>query len=59
MNALVSSRLDYCISLLSGIAEIDLAKIQRILNRLARVVTKSPPFTLSVPLLRFLHWLPV
>ena len=48
-NALVSSRLDYCNSL----------KLQRLLNRLARVVTKSPPFTRSVPLLRSLHWLPV
>ena len=58
-NALVSSRLDYCNSLLSGIAETDLTKLQRVLNRLARVVTKSPPFTHSVPLLRSLHWLPV
>ena len=58
-DALVSSRLDYCNSLLSGIAETDLPKLQRILNRLARVVTKSPPFTCSVPLLRSLHWLPV
>ena len=32
---------------------------QRILNRLACVVTKSPPFTCNVPLLRSLHWLPV
>ena len=59
VNALVSSRLDYCNSLLSGIAETDLTKLQRVLNRLARVVTKSPPFTRSVPLLRSLHWLPV
>ena len=58
-NALVSSRLDYCNSLLSGIAETDLTKPQRVLNRLARVVTKSPPFTRSVQLLRSLHWLPV
>ena len=58
-NALVSSRLDYCNSLLSGIAETDLTKLQRVLNRLARVVTKSPPFTRSVPMLRSLHWLPV
>ena len=58
-NALVSSRLDYCKSLLSGIAEADLTKVQRVLNRLACVVTKSPPFTRSVPLLRSLHWLPV
>ena len=47
------------IQLLSGIAETDLTKLQRVLNRLARVVTKSPPFTRSVPLLRSLHWLPV
>ena len=58
-NALVSSRLDYCNSLLSGITETDLTKLQRVLNRLARVVTKSPPFTRSVPLLHSLHWLPV
>ena len=58
-NALVSSRFDYCNSLLSGIAETDLTKLQRVLNRLARMVTKSPPFTRSVPLLSSLHWLPV
>ena len=56
-NVLVSSRLDYCNSLLSGIAETDLTKLQHILNCLAHVVTKSPPFTRSVPLLRSLHWL--
>ena len=58
-NALVSSRLDYCNLLLSGIAETDLTKLQRVLNRLALVVTKSPSFTRSVPLLRSLHWLSV
>ena len=58
-NDFVSSHLDYWYSLLSGIAETDLTKLQRVLNRLARVVTKSPPFTRSVPLLRSLHWLPV
>ena len=58
-SALVSSLFDYCNSLLSGIAETDLTKLQRVLNRLARVVIKSPPCTRSVPLLRSLHWLPV
>ena len=28
-------------------------------NQLARMVTKSPLFTRSIPLLRSLHWLPV
>ena len=54
-NALMSSHLDYCNSLLSGIAETDLTKLQRVLNWLARVVTKSPPFTRSVPLPRSHH----
>ena len=58
-TALVSSRLDYCNSLLYGIADIDLTKLQRVQNQLARLVTKSPPFTCSFPLLRSLHWLPV
>ena len=58
-NALMSSCLDYCNSLFSGIAVTDLTKLQRILSRLACVVTKSLPFTRSAPLLRSLHWLPV
>ena len=58
-NALLFSRLDYCNSPLSGIAETDLTKLQRVLDRLARIVTKSPPFTRNVPLLRSFHWLPL
>ena len=58
--ALVSSRLHYCNSLLYGIMNTDLTKLQRIQNRLAHFVTKSPPFTCSsVPLLRSLYWLSV
>ena len=58
-TALVSSRLDYCNSLLYGIANIDLTRLQRVHNQLAHLVTKSPPFTRSIPLCRSLHWLPV
>ena len=58
-TALVSSRLDYCNSLLYGFADIDLTRFQRVHNQLARLVTKSPPFTCSIPQLRSLHWLPV
>ena len=43
-TALVSSRLDYCNSLLYGIADIDLTRLQRVQNQLAYLVTKSPPF---------------
>ena len=58
-TALVFSRLDYCNSLLYGIADIDLTRLQRVQNQLVRLMTKSPPFTRSIPLLRSLHWLPV
>ena len=53
-TALVSSRLDYCNCLL-----YNTAKLQRVQNCLAKVVTRSPRFSLSVPLLKSLHWLPV
>ena len=54
-TALVSSCLDYCNSLLYGIADIDLTRLQCVQNQLACLVTKSPPFTRSIPLLRSLH----
>ena len=53
-TALESSYVEYCNSILYGIADIDLT---RVLNWLARLVTKYPPFTHSVPLLHSLHWI--
>ena len=58
-TALISSRLDYCNSLLISIAKIDLAKLQQVHNCLARVVLRAPRFSPSLPLLHQLHWLPV
>ena len=58
-TALVSSCLDYCNSLLHGIAHLDLTQLQRVQNRLACLVTKFPPFTRRVPLFCSLHWLTV
>ena len=57
--ALVTSKLDYCNSLLHEIPAIDLQKLQRVQNCLARVVTKAPRFSRSIPLLKSLHWLPI
>ena len=58
-NALVSSRLDYCNSLLYNIADKDVSKLQRVQNCLARVVNRAARFTSSAPLLKKLHWLPI
>ena len=43
--ALVSSKLDYCNSLIHNIPENDTARLQRVQNCLARVVTKAPRFS--------------
>ena len=55
-TALVSSRLDYCNSLLYNTANKDIARLQRVQNCLARVVSRSPRFSSSVPLLKSMHY---
>ena len=55
-NALVSSRLDYCNSLLFGCSQKNMYRVQ---NCLARVVTRSSRLSESRPLLKSLHWLPI
>ena len=54
-TTLVSSRLDYCNSLLYNIANKDVAKLQCVPNCLPRVVTRSRRFSRSVPLLKSLY----
>ena len=43
-NSLVSSKLDYCNSLYSGISQANLNKLQRIQNSLARVITNTSKY---------------
>ena len=58
-NTLVSSRLDYCNSLLHSLLAVHLNKLQRVQNALARVVTKFTRVTSTKSLLERLHWLPI
>ncbi len=58
-NALVSSRLDYCNSLLFGITNSNMQKLQRVQNSLVRVISKTPRFEHISPARQSLHWLPV
>jgi len=55
-TALITSRLDYCNSLLYNIASKDIPKLQCVQNCLGRVVTPSPRFSHSVQILKSLHW---
>jgi exonuclease III len=58
-NALVSSRLDYCNSILVGVSKSNISKLQRVQNSLARAITKTPKFEHITPVLKSLHWLPI
>ena len=58
-SALVTSRLDYCNSVLQGVAGKDLERLQRVQNTLARILTGSRPFAHAAPLFQFLYRHPI
>ena len=59
VNGLVTSRLDYCNALLYGVPQTLMAKLQRVQNCAARIVTRRSRFDHISPVLKDLHWLPV
>ena len=56
---IVSSRHDYCNSVLAGMSSANLDRLQRVQNTLARVVTGTQRRDHITPVLAGLHWLPV
>ena len=59
IHAFITSRLDYCNSLLYGLPKYQLSKLQRVMNASARLVYCAPKSCHITPVLRELHWLPV
>jgi hypothetical protein len=59
IHAFVSSRLDNGNSLLYGLPEYQIERLQRIQNTAARIVTKTPKFDHITTVRKNLHWLPV
>ena len=57
VQALVTSKLDYCNSLMLGTAEYNLAKLQRIQNSAAHIVYKKRYVLHIAPYLKSLQWL--
>ena len=59
VHAFVSSKLDFCNSLLYGIPKHLLRKLQSVQNAAARLVTSSSKYDHLTSLLMQLHWLPI
>ena len=59
MNALVTSRIDFCNSLLSEVPACITRKIQLVQNQAARIVSRTAKKEHITPVLYSLHWLPV
>ena len=59
VHACITSKLDYCNSLLYGLPLSQIAKLQRVQNTCARLICNLPKFAHVIPLLKELHWLPV
>ena len=57
--AFVSSRIDYCNSILAGVSGQLLQRLQSVQNAAARLVTGARRSDRMTPILRQLHWLPV
>lgn len=59
VHAFVTSRIDFCNSLLYGMPNTLINKVQRIQNSAARVVTGASKYESITSILKDLHWLPV
>ena len=59
IHAFITSKLDYCNSLLYGLPPIYNNKLQRVQNAAARLVTNTPRICHITAILKDLHWLPI
>ena len=59
VQAFISCRLDYCNSVLAGVADVYLQQLQSVQNVAARLISRARRHDHITPVLVSLHWLPV
>ena len=59
VHAFISSKLDYCNSILIGLPASQILRLQNIMNSSARLISGVKKFDHITPILKDLHWLPI
>ena len=59
IHSLVTVRIYYCNSLLYGMPDSTLSRLQKVLNTVAHNLKKIPKFSHITDILKDLHWLPI
>ena len=59
VHAFITSRIDFCNSILYGLPSREIQRIQRLQNQAARLLTNTRRWEHITPILSKLHWLPV